>query len=284
MSCIIRLSCHTLQVKEVFAMQRKMLFFDIDGTILTEGTPITPDSAVEAIRAARKAGHYTFINTGRTRFNIEPKLCEIGFDGYVCGCGTYIYFHDQKLFSQSVPAHRCHEIIQLLRDCNIQALFEENSRVFFDNYISVNNKKLEELRARFGSKSIEIPETLDQSSIIFDKFVIWLNTRSDEASFRSGIAPDFDYIDRGNGFAEIVPKGCSKASGIAFLMNHLHIPITDCYAFGDSTNDLSMLEFVPNSIAMGNSMKEILPYCSYQTTDVLDDGIARALKHFHIIP
>ena len=82
---------------------------------------------------------------------------------------------------------------------------------------------------------------------------------------------------------EIVPKGCSKATGIQRLMDYYNVPLEDCYAVGDSTNDLSMLEFVPNSIAMGNSMKEILPYCAYQTADLEDDGIEKALKHYGII-
>lgn len=81
---------------------------------------------------------------------------------------------------------------------------------------------------------------------------------------------------------EVVPKGISKATGIQVLMDYYGISLQDCYAIGDSTNDLPMLEFVPNSIAMGNSMKEILPYCAYQTANLEDDGIEKALKHYGI--
>ena len=38
---------------------------------------------------------------------------------------------------------------------------------------------------------------------------------------------------------------------------------------------------IPNSIAMGNSDPRILPYCSYKTTDILDDGIYNAII-FHL--
>ena len=55
------------------------------------------------------------------------------------------------------------------------------------------------------------------------------------------------------------------------------------YAFGDSTNDLLMLQFAGNSIAMGDSDPLILPHCTYQTTNIEDNGIANALKHFHLI-
>lgn len=52
-------------------MSRKMLFFDIDGTLVAEGTHYLPQSAVNAIRKARENGHLVFINTGRTRFSID---------------------------------------------------------------------------------------------------------------------------------------------------------------------------------------------------------------------
>ena len=61
-------------------MSRKMLFFDIDGTLVAEGTHYLPQSAVNAIRKARENGHLVFINTGRTRFSIDDFLEEIGFD------------------------------------------------------------------------------------------------------------------------------------------------------------------------------------------------------------
>ena len=82
---------------------------------------------------------------------------------------------------------------------------------------------------------------------------------------------------------EIVPKGISKASGIQMLMDYYGILLEDCYAFEDSTNDLPMLQFVPNSVAMGNSMKELFPYCAHRTADLEDDGIEKALRHYGII-
>ena len=47
-------------------MERAALFLDIDGTILSEITKEIPQSALDAMRAAKRAGHLLFINTGRT--------------------------------------------------------------------------------------------------------------------------------------------------------------------------------------------------------------------------
>ena len=47
-------------------MEKSVLFFDIDGTLLSEKTGEMPQSAVRAVQLAKKAGHLLFINTGRT--------------------------------------------------------------------------------------------------------------------------------------------------------------------------------------------------------------------------
>ena len=74
-------------------MERKALFFDIDGTLLTDDTKCLPESAAEAIKKARQAGHLVFINSGRARClmqEVEEKL-DVAFDeklGYLTSCPT----------------------------------------------------------------------------------------------------------------------------------------------------------------------------------------------------
>lgn len=71
-------------------MQPQLLFFDIDGTLLSNDTHQIPESALNAIAAAQKNGHLAFINTGRTFRTMPAFLKELGFDGFLCGCGTRI--------------------------------------------------------------------------------------------------------------------------------------------------------------------------------------------------
>ena len=55
---------------------------------------------------------------------------------------------------------------------------------------------------------------------------------------------------------EVTRKDTSKATGIQFLLDYFNLPLESSYAFGDSNNDLPMLKYAGNSIAMGNAMKE----------------------------
>ena len=53
---------------------RKLVFFDIDGTLIDGPTHQIPHSAVEAIRKLRENGHLAFINTGRVFCNVTDQL------------------------------------------------------------------------------------------------------------------------------------------------------------------------------------------------------------------
>ena len=77
-------------------MNRKLIFFDIDGTIIPEDTGVIPESTKEAIKKAKENGHLVFINTGRTFSGITQPIFDLEFNGYVCGCGTHIYFDGKK--------------------------------------------------------------------------------------------------------------------------------------------------------------------------------------------
>ena len=72
---------------------RKLLFFDIDKTLLTPYPWAVPASARIALKKAHDNGHLLFVNSGRTYAMIPEIIRKIGFDGYVCGCGSQIYMN-----------------------------------------------------------------------------------------------------------------------------------------------------------------------------------------------
>ena len=46
-------------------MKQKLIFLDIDGTLLPPGEMLIPQSTVEALRKAHANGHKLFLCTGR---------------------------------------------------------------------------------------------------------------------------------------------------------------------------------------------------------------------------
>ncbi len=130
-------------------MYHTALFFDIDGTLISEKTGKIPESAIKAIEKAGEHGCLTFINTGRTYFFVPIALKQISFDGFLCGCGTHIIsrlLDDTSkelhtLYHRPIPKKESLEIIEKLQECNIDGVLE--GECF--NYFSHENSRFEQI-------------------------------------------------------------------------------------------------------------------------------------------
>lgn len=262
-------------------MTKSIIFFDIDGTLLSETTHIVPESTKLALKKAKDNGHLLFINTGRASSNIDNYIKDFEFDGYVCGCGTYIEFKNKELFSKTLDNAFSKELVKNIRECKLDGIIESKTATYYDDFIY--GPEVKEIKEHHVLKEGQVIKTFDDDDIDCDKFVVWYNDESDFDKFHNIYKNDFDFIHRDVNFYEIVPKRFSKASGIEFLINELNIPFENTYAIGDSTNDLPMLKYVKNSIAMGNSNPLLFDLVSYVTTDIEEDGIYKALKHYSLI-
>lgn len=261
---------------------RKAIFFDVDGTLVTEDEySAIPESTKKAIRKARENGHLTFINTGRTIFNLDDELKSLGFDGYICGCGTYIEYCGRVLVHNRLEQGYCRKLAESLRKLGAIPVYERSDCLFFDRTVE-ETKQIKFFKEVFLSDNIATDKSTEDKDFSFDKFVFWADENTDKEGVMKLIENDFMVIDRGGDFYENVPKGYTKATGISHILDILGIPTENAYAVGDSPNDLPMLQAVPNSIAMGGA-ESIYPYVSFVTKPIKEDGIEYALKHFGII-
>lgn len=261
-------------------MEKKLVFFDIDGTIISEKTHTIPESTIKAIRRLRENGHYAFINTGRCESLIGEELKEgIGFDGYLLGCGTSIIFQGKNLLHQSLSKELISELNLALRNDKIDAVFEGEKADYRASFDQIHSPYFADMlrKSKINYKTLEEPD------MEADKLFIYTTRESDFTRFQEQFAERLDFIDRENGFYEVLPSGFSKASGIAYLLTHLGSEQKDTIAIGDSNNDLSMLSFVHTSIAMERSSKEVLSMADYVTSDVDADGILNALSWLKLI-
>ncbi|MBP3885296.1 MAG: HAD-IIB family hydrolase, partial [Olsenella sp.] len=78
---------------------------------------------------------------------------------------------------------------------------------------------------------------------------------------------------------EVMDAGTSKGVALTWLCAHLGIPVEESVGFGDSPNDLSMIEAVGDGVAMANAFEEVKMAADH-VTDVDNDhgGVMRYLK------
>ena len=152
-------------------MKKAALFFDIDGTILSEKTKEIPKSAIEALLAAQKKGHLLFINTGRTMCSIPAQLKQFMFDGYLCGCGTYLTYHDEVLFTRNIDKKRGREILNKMAECNLDGIAEGTEDIYIPERIT-RFERLETSRRYFQSNGLGLECYLEKDDFIYDKVFI----------------------------------------------------------------------------------------------------------------
>ena len=70
-------------------MVKKVLFFDIDGTLLNSELKI-PEGVKKELKRLKDAGHYLFVASGRPLAFISNQIIEAGFDGFVLCNGAHV--------------------------------------------------------------------------------------------------------------------------------------------------------------------------------------------------
>lgn len=111
----------------------KIVFFDIDGTLYDRGDPRgIPESTVYVIHELQKEGHLAVICTGRCMSCIEPYIQEVGFDGYIAGCGTHILYRGQELWYQPMMSELIGKIDFLCKEEQVMSIFEGSQYLYID--------------------------------------------------------------------------------------------------------------------------------------------------------
>ncbi len=263
-------------------MDRKALFFDIDGTLLSEETRQIPQSAKDALKEARKRGHLVFINSGRSYIMVKPIMEEVECDGCLCGCGTCIVIGDEIVYSYHIPHERGNEIKRSLLAHEMDGTLEGSEGCYFRREHSWM-PFMEKLRRSIAKQGAMSSYFWEDDCYEYDKFCAVADESSDKEGFFETIRDDFTIIDRGNNFYECVPKGHSKATAIQWVLDRYGLSLDDAWVFGDSTNDLPMFEFARHAVLMGKHDAELEPYATFVTKTVEEDGIAWAMKELGII-
>ncbi len=88
----------------------------------------------------------------------------------------------------------------------------------------------------------------------------------------------FQVTHSGAPFVEVLPRGVSKARGLARLCDHLGIEQAKVLAFGDAPNDAEMLAWAGHGVAVANAAPESLACADEVTAGNEADGVAVVLE------
>ena len=259
----------------------KIVFFDLDRTTWDDQM-VVPKSTIQAIKELHDNGHLAFICTGRARANVSnEKIKEIGFDGVVAACGNYIEHNGKLLYQRLLSEKLVAKALKLFRDNNLPVIIEGPEYHWFDCYGLSQIEFVKMLKKAMGEKARDITEFTAGDKV--SKFTVNILPNSNVETVVKALDDELDFIVHYGKAIEFIPKGTSKATGIERVCKILDIDHEDVYAVGDGPNDIDMIKYVKHGIVMGNGTEDAKAEAEFVTTDIHDDGIYNAMKHYGLI-
>jgi hypothetical protein len=257
-------------------MEKKIVFFDLDGTLLDENKQIVP-SAKQAIRQLAVEGMMVAIATGRAPFMFTPFARELGIDSYVSFNGQYVVSGDEVLYKNPLEAER---LAALEHTANANG----HPMVFFDHLEMKANQADHQYVARsLADLKADYPPVDIDFSRSRDIYQALLFCTSEEEELYKGADSGLSLVRWHELSMDVVPAGGSKANGIERLLHHFGIKRENSYAFGDGLNDIEMLGFVGTGVAMGNAFPETKQAADFVTKDASEEGIVYGLKALKLL-
>ena len=274
-------------------MDKKLIFLDIDGTLTPAGSNYPPESALNAIRAAQKNGHKVFLCTGRNRGMLAPVLA-YGFEGAVASAGGYVFMGDRVLFDCPMTKEQFDTGMKLLGQTGVFRTIEGVDATWGDEELGdflaqagEGNSELVRWRKALAEQLNIRPMREYDGSAIY-KIVFMCREAAQLAPARAALEADFNFVVQDvaahnclNG--ELINRRFDKGRGVRAVADALGMDIADTIGFGDSMNDLEMIETVGVSVCMDNGSPKLKEISSLVCPAVEADGLAWAFDRLGLV-
>lgn len=277
----------------------KILFLDVDGT-LVDYEDHCPDSALEAVAAARAAGHRVFMCTGRSRSEIDGHgLPEV--DGLIGANGGYVECDGEVLAHQAIAASRVREIVDWCEERGLGLYLEANSGMYCNELMLAQGPQAARAYAHGKGAGKADADALANTFIgNMTPLPVPELARADVNKISFVLSSYQDHLDSARLFADMEahtwggrdelalfgdlgPKGISKQRAIERVLAHLGTGREDAIGFGDAAIDLPMFSACGFAVAMGNASDDVKAAADHVTDDVTDDGLAKAFAALGLI-
>lgn len=283
-------------------MDKKIIFFDVDGTLVDvrPAREYIPESTIKAIHQTRAKGNLCFLCTGRSKAEIYPHIMDVGFDGIIGAGGGFVEINGEMLYHKKVSREAINHIVDFFEANGFDYYIESNGGLYASQHLvprlewitygDLENdpearRKKEETPSHF-IPSLKQGYDLHRDDV--NKICFLEKPGFPFEKIRQEFEKEFNVIhctvpSFGDDSGELSVPGVNKASAIETLINHLGIPQTNTYAFGDGLNDADMLEYCQYGIAVGNAKEKLKEIADEITDDIADDGIYNSMKKHNLI-
>ena len=244
----------------------KIIFFDIDGTLIDMQKKEITERTVETLRRLQERGILLCIATGRTPMTV-PRFEGVEFDAFLTFNGSYCYNQKEDIYANPIPAE---DVKQLLANA---AAMNRPVSIATRNRIAANGKD-KDLADYFAIAKEEVVVADDFEQVAQEEvYQMMLGCIGEErVRLLEGVknAKLAAWWDRA---VDVIPGDSGKGIGVKQLLRYYHLDQSEAMAFGDGNNDIEMLQAVGAGVAMENASLELKAVATEICGHVAEDGV-----------
>lgn len=276
-------------------MEQKLIFLDIDGTLTEPGKNVPPPSAADAVRRAREKGHRVVLCSGRNYGMLFPVL-QFGFDGLAASAGGYIEYGGQVVYDCPMTPVQQEKVLQVFKESGIyrtiggrnHSYTDEGFKEFLaENVQSEANSELLRWRIQIENELDIRPMSEYDGEPIYGMAFMSRGRKRLEKPMQV-LQEEFDFCIQDEDSCGIVngelsSRAFDKGTAVKRLCEFLGISRENTIAFGDSMNDLEMLQAVETGICMANGSPSLLDIADMVCPSVTEDGLYHAFEKLELL-
>ncbi|GAA0396416.1 Cof-type HAD-IIB family hydrolase [Paenibacillus motobuensis] len=242
-------------------MKYKLLALDMDGTLLTDEHQISPDTE-KWLRKAMAAGVHVCLSTGRRFVDAVPFGEQLGLDTpMVTVNGSEVWRSPHELYHrEQLDQSVVKRMYQMSRDHHVW--------FWADAVEGTYNEKNWRTELLEQNQWLKFGYYTEDDDLRHSLMVELQNIGGLEITNSSPYN------------LEINPAGINKASGVRTICELLGINMEEVAAFGDSLNDLAVIQAAGLGVAMGNAQLAVQEQADVVTASNNDDGIAIIIRDY----
>jgi hypothetical protein len=263
-------------------MAPKLLAFDLDGTLLTTDKRLSPRNRAALIDMVG-SGAKLVLASGRLRSSmrriaqqIEAHVSMLALNGAV----VYESDHpdEEPVFSLGLPERYSRELLSFAVGRDFALNFYRDDRV-----VSMRTPSTEPWIALYvqqTSSEYEFVGSYEELAAARADKIIFVGAEATldevEVHFRARFGDDVYIVRTWNHYLEFLHRDVNKGVALRALAERLGVPLSEVAAFGDSDNDIPMLDIVGHPVAMANATDAVKARARYVSPFSNDeDGVAR---------
>ncbi len=265
----------------------QLIAIDLDGTLLDSRThAVSPFNAAQ-VRRVVALGHHIVLASGRAHYTIAPFARALGLPSstpLIAYNGALIRTLDGKTLQHyPLPAEASERIVHL---CAAEG-YHLNLYLNDQLYVREETKWSLMYQQRTGSVP-HITHDLTQFDGERPTKLLLIDEPDVTDRLHEAFVKEYGdtlYITKTDDeYLEFMASGVSKGRALARVAQEVGIARADCIAFGDSFNDIPMLEWAGAGIAMDNAPPPVKEAADRLAPPADDDGVGWVLRELFALP